>query len=526
MRPEDLQVNLRPRSSWEAMELGAALLRRHAGAVWRPWLLATLAAFALANAAAWRLGQPWLAGLLLWWLKPAFERIVLYVLSRAVFGRAPGTGEALRAQWRFGAGMLPAYLTWRRLGPARSLLMPVDLLEGNARAKRRARRAVLGGPAYAQASVLTLVCANFELALLLGCVAAVYLFVPAEHLSGALHASWDVLRAGPPTWVGVAANAAAWVAAMAIGPFYVAAGFGLYLNRRSQSEAWDVELAFRRLRERLLARAAPLLLALAAGLPLLAPAPAAAQQAPAPGAAPAGEDGKQAPAAAVPGDAGNATLPAVFGQSLQDDARFRAAAARAYEDPLIGGRRTLVEWRPKVPSAQKGRDLPAWLEAAARRAARVAEWGLWLLLAVLLLVIALTAPRWLPWFRGGVRRPRRAAAPDPDSQALALPQTLPDDIAATVRRLWRQGRQRPALALLYRASVEAMAARVRATLPPGATEAHCLRVSRQLQDEAACTLFSRTVRVWQYAAYAGRLPDEAGFEALLAQSQAQWGWAS
>lgn len=90
MRPEDLQVNLRPRSSWEAMELGTALLRRHAGAVWRPWLLALLPLFAALNALAWALGQPWLAWLLLWWLKPALERIVLYVLSRAVFGQAPG----------------------------------------------------------------------------------------------------------------------------------------------------------------------------------------------------------------------------------------------------------------------------------------------------------------------------------------------------------------------------------------------------------------------------------------------------
>ena len=103
MRPEDLQVNLRPRSSWEAMELGTALLRRHAGAVWRPWLLALLPLFAALNALAWALGQPWLAWLALWWLKPALERIVLYVLSRAVFGQAPGTLAALRAQWRFAA---------------------------------------------------------------------------------------------------------------------------------------------------------------------------------------------------------------------------------------------------------------------------------------------------------------------------------------------------------------------------------------------------------------------------------------
>ncbi len=34
-------------------------------------------------------------------------------------------------------------------------------------------------------------------------------------------------------------------------PVYVACGFSLYLNRRTVLEAWDLELVFRRLRQRL-----------------------------------------------------------------------------------------------------------------------------------------------------------------------------------------------------------------------------------------------------------------------------------
>src|SRR5690606_163265 len=34
-------------------------------------------------------------------------------------------------------------------------------------------------------------------------------------------------------------------------PIYVACGFTLYLNRRTALEAWDIELVFRRLRQRL-----------------------------------------------------------------------------------------------------------------------------------------------------------------------------------------------------------------------------------------------------------------------------------
>ena len=36
------------------------------------------------------------------------------------------------------------------------------------------------------------------------------------------------------------------VAVLFIEPFYVAAGFAMYLNRRAEIEAWDIEQEFRR----------------------------------------------------------------------------------------------------------------------------------------------------------------------------------------------------------------------------------------------------------------------------------------
>lgn len=91
MKLEALTVTLRPRTSWEAAELGMALVRRHAGAIWKPWLLVTVPILVLLNAVGWALDLLWLSGLLMWWLKPWFDRIVLFVISRAVFGETPGT---------------------------------------------------------------------------------------------------------------------------------------------------------------------------------------------------------------------------------------------------------------------------------------------------------------------------------------------------------------------------------------------------------------------------------------------------
>src|SRR3546814_4830470 len=75
--------------------------------------------------------------------------------------------------------------------------------------------------------------------------------------------------------------------------------------------------------------------------------------------------------------------------------------------------------------------------------------------------------------------------------------------------------------LLYRASVEAMAQRAQVTLVPGATESECLRASRRMPDPQDRDAFARIVRVWQYAAYARRLPDEAEFRSEEHTSELQ-----
>ena len=111
-----------------------------------------------------------------------------------------------------------------------------------------------------------------------------------------------------------------------------------------------------------------------------------------------------------------------------------------------------------------------------------------------------------------------------ETEDLQLPEVLPDDVPTEARRLWAQGRPRHALALLYRASVESMAMRADVVLPPGATESECLRASRRMPYETDRSLFARMVRVWQYAAYASRLPEPDEFESLLGTLQQQFRW--
>ena len=528
MRLDQLRVELRPRSAWEAIELGTALVRTHAAAIWKPWLLVTLPVFALLNAVAWAFDLVWVAGLAMWWLKPVFDRIPLYVVSRAVFGDAPTVRETVAAQRRWGWRAMPGYLTWRRLGVARSLYLPVDLLEGGADPAQRRR--VIGGSARGIASMLTLACVNFEIALVCGGFALALMFVPVELLSESARAAWTLfLGADPPRWVELAYNAVAWLATSVVEPFFVGAGFGMYLDRRTQIEAWDIEIALRRMRQRLGGTVAMLACGLALALSL--PNPARAQQAPAP------VQGGQAPArAAQPagkGDAGKKkappgppTLPRVFGQA-GGEGRFARSVEQAYRDPLLRPTRTQVSWEKRKPDdkPKPGAQGGYLLRGIAKVFAAIAEYGLWMLAGLLALLLVATHKTWLPWLRG-IAPVARVPEPPVSSEPHADAEALPDDIAAAVRSLWQEGRRRRALALLYRASVDWMAARTGATLLPGATESDCLRAARGLREDGERDVFGRVVRVWQYAAYAQRLPDDEAFESLLAQAAGRFGWSA
>ena len=543
MKLETLTVELRPRSSWEAMELGAALVRRHAGAIWKPWLLVTGAVFVLLNLAAWALGQIWLAWLLMWWLRPVFDRIPQYVLSRAVFGSVPGTAETLRAQLRWGWKPMLGHLTWRRFSPMRAALLPIDLLEGADPARRAERRRVIGGGVSGPAVLLTLACLNFLLALEVSAVLMVTLFVPNELLPEATRAAWAMLTEDPPVWALIALNAVDWLAVAFIEPFYVGAGFGLYLNRRTQLEAWDLEIAFRRMRKRLEAAGTAALLALALLLPMAMPAqanddntcpfPEETVPAKAGGEQNANKTGEEIAADADPAETSanneyeTSNLREIFGDDSADHAGFEKAVAQAYRDPLLRPKLKQTTWERRDRDKQKkkldGEPLPfEWL---AKLVGFIVEYGLWILVGLLALALLITAKRWWPWLIGGIAVAETAPAPV-EMTHLAHAEPLPPDIATVARRLWAQGQPRRALALLYRASVEAMTARIDAHPPPGATEADCLRLSRRMPEAEDRDAFQRMVRIWQYAAYGQRLPEADDFETLVQMLAQRFRWAA
>ncbi|MDF2795203.1 MAG: hypothetical protein K0S85_2956 [Pseudomonas orientalis] len=80
MRLTDASVVIRPRTSWEAMDLGVLMAREHRAVLMGSWALVSLPVFMLLTALLWQ--YPSYAIFLFWWLKPAFERLPLFICSR------------------------------------------------------------------------------------------------------------------------------------------------------------------------------------------------------------------------------------------------------------------------------------------------------------------------------------------------------------------------------------------------------------------------------------------------------------
>lgn len=239
MNLDSLTLRLRPRIASEAMDLGQLLLRRNAAAVYMVWVLTVLpimlACMLLLPVA------PWLPPWLIWWLKPLYGRVVLFVLSRAVFGEHVGVRDL---SWRsiFGSSLWWS-LTLGRFDMARSFSLPVYLLEGLNFKRRRARFKVLQKSTRGNAVLLTTAFVHAELFVNISLVLVGLMLLPREMDLP----FWSWLT-DPEAPMGFKVfTSLSYIAAISLmEPLYVASGFTLYLNRRVELEAWDIEVDLKR----------------------------------------------------------------------------------------------------------------------------------------------------------------------------------------------------------------------------------------------------------------------------------------
>ena len=500
MNLESVTAELRPRGPWEAMDLGARMVRRDAGVIYRTWFIVTLPLLILASLGIVYLSLPGWVMLAYWWLEPLTDGPILHIISQRLFGGDTDTRSALRSIPANARRNIVFLLTPMRFHFARSLAVPVTQLEGLKGQKRRARAKVLNNVALNHGIGLSTAYQHLVLCLYFGVILFGFLLVP-EAYRDTLGSSWinTFLGDGDATTAGnLLTLYIFYIAQTILHPWYVGAGFGLYINCRTMLEAWDIEVAFRRMLQRRAARAGAAAAAVAIAFAGLA-------------------------------EPGRAEVQEI--QPYWSPEAIAEAKAAVYDDEALDQYETREEWRELEPNPDEERasdtsGLGHFFETLGRLASFVVELGLWIAVALALLLAFVTRRHWLPYLRyvpGDERRPRQRIVLD--SGAITA-EDLPGDVPAAVMGLWSRGQLREALSLLYRSSVFSTVEQHGVRLPRSATEGECVSAVSSQAPAALAAYFDKVVTAWLWCAYGGRAPAEETVQSLCRDWPSHYGSAA
>ncbi len=474
-----MTAEIRPRNDWEGIDLGFVMARQW----FKPLLLlwCTTAAPVTLLATLLFYDQLWLLLLVIWWCKPLYEKPLLYFLSRALFAELEPPHAVVRRLPRILGLSALGELGIRRLSLNRAFNAPVTLLEG-LRGKVRAQRLRVLHHRVRGSVWLTIICLHFETLLYISVLLFLLMLIPEEMDIAALLDNEEYKSYFQWTMV------ITYVAATAVvAPFYVAAGFALYLTKRAAIEGWDIELQFKRIRNALT------------------------------------QNKSHKPSwGALAGLIGAAVLTVCLGATPATAAE-NAAAVSAEEErvrtvidavmarAVFGKEQTRTYWRYKGKPARR---TDRRLNLPTRGLARFIEGMLWIAAAVLLAMAAVKLAPYLGWFKGSA--PKKPSA-GPPSELFGLDlrsDSLPADVPAAVLRLLAENEQRRAVALLYRATLIRLMTGHRLQIAPSSTEKECMRLVADHRPPAEARFFRRLTSLWLGLAYAHRLPEQGAVPAL------------
>lgn len=471
MRLENVTAEIRPRSDWEAADLGFALVRRDFWRCLTVWWLAVLVPTLLAGWWLWDSPILWL--MLFWWWKPAASRLVLFELSRRLFGEKPSWGETMRQLPRAWTRRFFHRFILARLSPWLPVTLAVEDLEGlrgKAHKQRRQQLARRGEGVVMWIYVIAdLASLWFGIAILM----LVWMFIPQGQDGAWLNAiqTWDPSSPMEIPLLILRTVVLCVMLAMSLADVFVTgAGFGIYLNNRTWLEGWDVELAFRRLAARIGGVALIIIIMCCAWVPAEIRA----------------EETRD---------------PAEVIREVKSDEAFK-----------------IHKVTQRIPKQRESR----WTWDFSGVGGVVALLGqivMWMLAAALLASLI-----WMLWINRRVLRLGAGGKATPDARKARVvmgmdvsPETLPADIPAAAMALWRQGRHHEALGLLYRGAISRIIETAGVDIHESDTEGDCLRRVEEAGSAARPDYFRGITGAWMRLAYARRDPDEAEVEALCRQ---------
>lgn len=468
MKLEAVTAEIRPRSDWEAVDLGFAMVRRDFWRCLSVWWLAVLPVVLAGGFLLW--DRPLLFLLLFWWAKPAASRMVLFEISRRLFGEAPPWRAVWRELPRAWCRRFFYRFLWARFSPWMLVTLAVEDLEGlrGKAYRQRARQVARRGEGTVTWIYLSADFAAVWFGLAIFGLAAMLLPAGQEAPWRTALETWQVSDPWAIPLLFARTAAVCLMLAISLSDcFITGAGFGIYVNNRTWIEGWDIELAFKRLSQRLTKVAA---VVLAAGCFVVA-----------------GEASAQSEAS-----------PDEVIAEVKSHPEFIV-----HTETVRVPAETGADWSLPTSLMQAIGTAIGWLAAAA--AVGFLGWMIW-------------RHRHLFVVRGGGAHER----PPPPAVRVVMgmevtPESLPADVPGAALALWRQGRRQEALGLLYRGTISQVMAAARVEIRESDTEGDCLGRVEAAGTAAHPGYFRELTEAWIGMAYAGVAPSDPAVEKLCMQ---------
>lgn len=466
MRLDAVTAEIRPRSDWEAVDLGLALVRRDFWRCLSVWWLAMALPLMAGLVFLW--DRPLLLLALLWWAKPAASRMVLFELSRRLFGEQPPWRTVLREIPRAWVRRFGYRFVWARFSPWLPVTLAVEDLEGLRGKAYNKRCAQLVGRGEGALMWIYLIADVAAVWFGIGLLVLVLMLLP-EGQDGAWQQAVESWNPAFPFEISAMITRTVVLCvlvSMALTDVFVTgAGFGIYINNRTWIEGWDVELAFKRLAHRLAKVAVVVMSLMWIGSP-----------------AQGNEIGGRSPAEVI--------------REVKADEAFKV--------------HTVTE---RVPVNRSTGSLgPEFLRSILTG---LALCGMAFLVGLVLWRIvknrhALKLPG---------PRPRKESKPVA-TVVMGMdvsPDRLPVDVPAAAWSLWQQGRHHEALGLLYRGAISRVIEISRVEIQESDTEGDCLMRVDAAGSGAHPEYFRGLTQKWIQLAYAGTGPGDSEVWALCEQ---------
>lgn len=495
MKIDQLVISTQARNSWKSFDLGCRMAMTWWRQLYGFLLVVTFPVFVLCQLVSVEFGI-----FILWWCKPLFERGLLYIFSRQVFGQQISASNAIKA-W-------PSQLklnwfqsiTWRRFSPSRGFDLAVTQLEQLTGEKRASRLAVLHRTADNNNAWWLIICVHWELFILMGLFVLMDMLVP----SGVEFDFFKVLSSETLA-IELGTNLFTYLAILLIAPIYIGGSFAAYLNRRIILEGWDIELSFKKIQQNSLQKfASVIVMVFTLGLSFNMPETAAQQS----------DETLQTPSNT---EFEQAALLAPEAESIERHVEINQNLQEVLQAPPFNQNEMVRTWRWTGWQWESKSDEQPDLSVFATIFAFIAKF-----LEVILWVVFISLLLWLLWlsrFRlaslANIKLPTKTLIDMPSFGQHRTHKDLPKDIPSELRLLMSQQAYRQALSLMLVSSLMNLQVRKLISLNKAMTEQQCLTaINRSLEGESKLFMVE-LINTWIQLAWAHRWPQPEKMQALF-----------